>query len=439
LLLRILAEEWYFWVGVEWRWNLFDTILVLSMLTDTVLVLIGLDMSYIRLLRLLRALRSFRIIRVLRFFRELRVMLLSIMNSIAPLLWAIVFLALTIGVFSIVFLQGVTSFIHDVLSSNVSIEGVRTYYSSFPMASFSLFMAITGGDDWWNLVRPLLEISEVYAVLFVLYISLMVLGVMNIITGIFVESRELRKLFMELDTNRDGTITLQEFESFAARADVQAYFSVLELDITKLDVGLAYGLLAMALMACFGLLLAWPLCLGQEAKASSKLSDLGADGLETWKSGAEGRKLSEGTFEWIFQKGTSQDDRLLAAQVDSSGDIVVAGHSTGSFEGYTSAGDYDFVVMKLSGAGTLQWIFQTGTTGTDHAEAAHVDSSGNIVLAGHSTGSFEGHANAGDYDMVVIKLSNSGTLQWIFQTGTNAVDNLRAVQVESSSEQLPSI
>ena len=28
------------------------------------------------------------------------------MNSIAPLLWAIVFLALTIGVFSIVFLQG---------------------------------------------------------------------------------------------------------------------------------------------------------------------------------------------------------------------------------------------------------------------------------------------------------------------------------------------
>lgn len=125
------------------------------------------------------------------------------------------------------------------------------------MASFSLFMAITGGDDWWNLVRPLLEISEVYAVLFVLYISLMVLGVMNIITGIFVESatelsrldrdlvtqaeqermalyvKELRKLFMELDTNRDGTITLQEFESFAARADVQAYFSVLELDITK--------------------------------------------------------------------------------------------------------------------------------------------------------------------------------------------------------------
>ena len=32
-------------------------------------------------------------------------------------------------------------------------EALARYYSSFPMASFSLFMAITGGDDWWNLVR----------------------------------------------------------------------------------------------------------------------------------------------------------------------------------------------------------------------------------------------------------------------------------------------
>ena len=103
--------------------------------------------------------------------------------------------------------------------------------------------------------------------------------------------------------------------------------------------------------------------------------------------------------------------------MDSSGDIVFAGHSTGSFEGYTNAGDWDF---RRRGAGTLQWIFQTGTNGTDHAENARVDSSGNIVRAGHSTGRFEGHANVGDYGMVVMKLSNAGTLQWIFQTGTNA-------------------
>mmetsp|Transcript_45788 Transcript_45788/g.74415 ORF Transcript_45788/g.74415 Transcript_45788/m.74415 type:complete len:673 (-) Transcript_45788:8-2026(-) len=257
LLLRMMGEELAFWVGPEWRWNIFDAVMVLSMLIDTALVAAGLEVGYIRLLRVIRALRSFRIIRVLRFFRELRVMLLSIMNSIAPLMWAVLFLALTISVFSVVFLQGVTNFILDAQPGVDSIEEVQQYYQSFPMAFFSLFMAITGGEDWINLVEPLIQISSAYGVLFVIYISLMVLGVLNIITGIFVESasdlsrqdrdlvtqaeqertanymKELRKLFIELDTNCNGTISLKEFEGFASRHEVQAYFSVLELDVTK--------------------------------------------------------------------------------------------------------------------------------------------------------------------------------------------------------------
>jgi len=175
----------------------------------------------------------------------------------APLMWAVLFLMLTISVFSVVFLQGVTDFILDATVQSEKVEDVQEFYSSFTMASFSLFMAITGGNDWWLLVRPLLEISPIYAVLFVIYIFLMVLGVLNIITGIFVESatelsrldrdlvtqaeqertasymKELRKLFLELDTDRNGTISLEEFEDFAARDEVQAYFSVLELDVRK--------------------------------------------------------------------------------------------------------------------------------------------------------------------------------------------------------------
>lgn len=261
ILLRMVAEELLFWIGPEWKWNVFDFIMVLSMVADAALVLAGLDISYIRLLRIVRALRSIRIIRVLRFFRELRVMLLSIMHSIAPLLWAVVFLFLIISVFSVVFLQGVTGFLedHDRASSTnaLVVQDVREYYSSYPMTFFSLFMAITGGEDWWNVVKPLLDISAAYGVVFVLYISLMVLGTLNIITGIFVESatelsrmdrdlvtqseqertsaymKELQRIFYELDTNRSGTISLQEFEEFVQRDAVRAHFSVLELDVSK--------------------------------------------------------------------------------------------------------------------------------------------------------------------------------------------------------------
>ena len=49
----------------------------------------------------------------------------------------------------------------------------------------------------------------------------------------------------------------------------------------------------------------------------------------------------------------AQDSRacLTLEQVESSGDIVVAGHSGGSFEGYANAGGYDVVVMKLNSSG----------------------------------------------------------------------------------------
>eukprot|EP00931_Biecheleriopsis_adriatica_P021401 TRINITY_DN1399_c0_g1_i1.p1 TRINITY_DN1399_c0_g1~~TRINITY_DN1399_c0_g1_i1.p1 ORF type:complete len:676 (+),score=167.70 TRINITY_DN1399_c0_g1_i1:67-2094(+) len=257
LILRMIPEGCTFWVGPEWQWNVFDAVLVISMITDTVLVLAGENITYIRILRIVRALRSFRMMRVLRFFRELRVMVLSTMNSLAPLMWAMLFLALTISVFSVLFLQGVTSFIRDANSPMTSIEAMEEYYASFPMAFFSLFMAITGGDDWKNIVWPLLDISPVYGFLFMIYISLMVVGVLNIITGIFVESatelsrldrdlvtqaeqdriisyiKELLKLFNELDTDKSGTISLHEFEAYAARSDIQAFFSVLELDVSK--------------------------------------------------------------------------------------------------------------------------------------------------------------------------------------------------------------
>jgi len=261
LLLRMVAGECSFWIGPEWKWNIFDFVMVLSMVADAALVLAGLDISYIRLLRIVRALRSIRIIRVLRFFRELRVMLLSIMNSLAPLLWAVLFLFLIISVFSVVFLQGVTGFLEDrdraSSSSALIVQDIQEFYSSYPMTFFSLFMAITGGEDWWNFVKPLLDISPIYGIVFVLYISLMVLGTLNIITGIFVESatelsrmdrdlvtqseqertsaymKELQRIFFELDTNRSGTISLEEFEQFVKKDTIRAHFSVLELDVSK--------------------------------------------------------------------------------------------------------------------------------------------------------------------------------------------------------------
>merc|ERR1719393_1018753 len=99
----------------------------------------------------------------------------------------------------------------------------------------TLFMSISGGINWSGIQEALTSVSEAYGVLFALYIGVMVLGVLNIITGIFVQGaselaqldrdlvtqqemernnlwmQELMKIFKELDQNSNGTITLDEF------------------------------------------------------------------------------------------------------------------------------------------------------------------------------------------------------------------------------------
>merc|ERR1712048_62494 len=103
--------EGVFFFGPEWSWNLLDTFLVLTSLADAVLTVAGFEMTYVRLLRLLRMTRTTRVIRLLRFFRTLRMMLLSALNSVVPLLWAMLFLMLMIFVFAVVLLQGTAVYV----------------------------------------------------------------------------------------------------------------------------------------------------------------------------------------------------------------------------------------------------------------------------------------------------------------------------------------
>merc|ERR1712023_53373 len=121
----------------------------------------------------------------------------------------------------------------------------------------SLFGAITGGDDWFAVHRPLEAVSAFYGTLFVVYVSVMVFGVLNVITGIFVESatararndRELAReeeltksydmmkhlmfLFKEVDENMSGSISFEEWQSFCEKPEAQACFSLLDIDISK--------------------------------------------------------------------------------------------------------------------------------------------------------------------------------------------------------------
>merc|ERR1719188_947840 len=124
----------------------------------------------------------------------------------------------------------------------------------------SLFMAITGGADWSDLVLPLRGINEVYEAMFILYIFFMLFGVLNVVVGAFVattsqivdEDKEalvkleierfekyrqrIKGFFREADLDQSGTLSWEEFRRHLEDPKVKAYFQALELDVSQAHV-----------------------------------------------------------------------------------------------------------------------------------------------------------------------------------------------------------
>ena len=52
--------------------------------------------------------------------------------------------------------------------------------------------------------------------------------------------------------------------------------------------------------------------------------------------------------------------RWIPPQVDQDNNLVIAGATEGSLDGYTNAGDSDIFLMKFTSNGTWLWTVQRG-------------------------------------------------------------------------------
>ena len=140
------------------------------------------------------------------------------------------------------------------------------------------------------------------------------------------------------------------------------------------------------------------------------------------------RKYSPSGAElWTRQFGTSTPDSAFGIAADSSGNVVVAGHTFGTLPGQTSAGTADAFVRKYSPSGAELWTRQFGSVGADGAMGVAVDGSGNIIAAGHAEAALPGQTNAGFDDVFVRKFSPEGTELWTYEFGTPTPDVALAV------------
>jgi len=270
--LRWGAEGLYkFFLVQDCWWNLLDVCVVGFSTIDTVTELVYLTeqerggtglgtLTALRVLRVVRLVRVVKIIRVMRFFRELRMMVYSIFGSMKSLLWVILVLSLTFYMFGIALTSGTTTYLETpeqwLDKDNEDVEDVRKYFGSLGSSMLSLFMAMSGGNDWGQYYEALGRLPWQYRALFLCFITFSVFAVVNIVTGVFVDNamqsshtdREivvheemeekkaflqiLRDIFMEMDKDGEGSISINTFERSMNDERVIAYFNSLKLDVS---------------------------------------------------------------------------------------------------------------------------------------------------------------------------------------------------------------
>ncbi|CAN0335703.1 unnamed protein product, partial [Ectocarpus sp. 8 AP-2014] len=139
----------------------------------------------------------------------------------------------------------------------------------------------------------------------------------------------------------------------------------------------------------------------------------------------------DGVYSWHWQDGTSDEDNLNDAVVNSDGSVVLAGSTEGDWGG-TNAGLGDFAAVKLDDSGAVLWKWQSGTSDDEvlvGITSANSASGSEVVLVGRTEGSWAA-SNAGGYDFCAAKLDADGNELWSWQDGTDADDTTKAVAVD---------
>lgn len=113
------------------------------------------------------------------------------------------------------------------------------------------------------------------------------------------------------------------------------------------------------------------------------------------------------------QLGVAGEETIAnGVAVDSGGNVYVGGFTTGGLDGNTLTGTEDFFVTMYDSSGNKVRTKQLGAAGKDtNAFSVDVDSDGNVYVAGFTTGGLDGNTLTGTEDFFITRYDSSGNLQ----------------------------
>jgi len=201
----------------------------------------------LNLLRTIRLVRVLRLVRTIRFVSELRTIVSCIAGSLKPLFWTGILLFMILYVLGVYVTQLVLLERIRMKDDHQQIpEPLAKYWGNLVLSMYSLFQSITGGIDWDQVARPLIEhIGAEIGVLYALYIMFTTFAILNVVAGVFIQHviesaaseremntmRHVKHLFSHVDVDHSNQISWQEFEEQLDTRAVREFFKTIDVDI----------------------------------------------------------------------------------------------------------------------------------------------------------------------------------------------------------------
>lgn len=148
-----------------------------------------------RIFRIFGLVRLLKVMRRVAWLQSLNLMATGKLKRLTPLLWAILPLILIMYALTVFFISVSATYLSGLDPAKVAVDedmsqvvsGPGKFFGSMYKSLCALFEAATGGNDWAVFARELRAMGELYYLSFALYVVFVTLGVLNILTGFFVD------------------------------------------------------------------------------------------------------------------------------------------------------------------------------------------------------------------------------------------------------------
>ena len=144
-----------------------------------------------------------------------------------------------------------------------------------------------------------------------------------------------------------------------------------------------------------------------------------------------------GEFKWATKMGGAQADAVYAVKSDYSGNVFMAGmarnNATLGVLPIASNGEKDIIVAKLTKSGSPMWVKAIGGTGNDAAKSIAVDANANVYVGGSFRNSLtlgrKTITSNGVNDIFVASFNTNGFLNWWQHAGGIASDSCMTISL----------